>query len=98
MIPPLALLILMDVALLLLGAVLVATTGARPWPLLVLGGSLVLAGLSLTLAWASGGSRFVSLGGLARVPLYILWKLPMYFGFARGGAPKDWVRTGRDER
>jgi hypothetical protein len=25
----------------------------------------------------------------------LLWKLPMYVGLARKGAPKDWLRTGR---
>jgi hypothetical protein len=46
-------------------------------------------------AWLCEGRRFVSLGVLARIPLYVLWKLPMYLGFARRGAPDEWLRTGR---
>jgi hypothetical protein len=29
------------------------------------------------------------------MPFYMLWKIPMYFTFARHGAPKEWERTGR---
>jgi cellulose synthase/poly-beta-1,6-N-acetylglucosamine synthase-like glycosyltransferase len=97
MIPPFALLIQLDLALLFLAGVLAAATSARAWPMLLLGGSLILAGIAVALAWATGGSRFVSMGGLARVPLYLLWKAPMYLGFVRRGAPKEWTRTGRGE-
>jgi hypothetical protein len=41
------------------------------------------------------GRRFASAGTLLRLPFYMLWKLPMYVGLARKGAPKDWLRTGR---
>ena len=98
MIPPFALLILIDLALLGLGALGVGAMGADEWPLFALGGALVLAGAALALAWIAGGSRFVSLGGLVQVPLYLVWKLPMYLGFARRGAPKEWTRTGREVR
>jgi len=32
---------------------------------------------------------------LLRLPLYVLWKIPLYFGLARRGAPREWLRTGR---
>jgi len=35
------------------------------------------------------------LGVLVRIPLYVLWKVPLYLGLARRGAPTDWLRTGR---
>jgi cellulose synthase/poly-beta-1,6-N-acetylglucosamine synthase-like glycosyltransferase len=91
-IPPFALLLLLDVAVLALGAVAV-WFGAAIWPLIALAGSIALAGAGLIAAWLSGGSRFVSLRGLAQAPLYIVWKLPLYLGFARRGAPKEWLRT-----
>jgi len=97
MIPPFALLLLVDVAGLVVAATISWLTGAHVWPLLFLATTLFLAGVALALAWFAGGSRFVSLSGLAKVPLYLLWKLPMYVGFARGGAPKDWVRTSRGD-
>jgi cellulose synthase/poly-beta-1,6-N-acetylglucosamine synthase-like glycosyltransferase len=97
MIPPFALLIMLDLVAVLLGAAIVALTGADRSPVALLGASLVLAGFALTLGWSAGGSRFVSLGGLARAPLYLAWKLPLYLGFARRGAPKEWIRTERGE-
>ena len=27
--------------------------------------------------------------------LYVIWKLPMYVGLARREVPKEWLRTGR---
>jgi cellulose synthase/poly-beta-1,6-N-acetylglucosamine synthase-like glycosyltransferase len=93
LIPPFALLLLLDVAGLLLSLVVVTTAGASLAPMLALGGVLGLAVIGLAMAWASGGSRFVSLSGLGRAPFYVLWKLPMYLGLARSGAPKEWLRT-----
>lgn len=95
LIPPLALLFLLDLAALLLAAALTAAAHSSAWPLLVLLAALTLAMVGLGLAWRTGGSRFVSLSGLARIPFYVAWKIPMYLGFARRGAPKEWQRTGR---
>lgn len=93
LIPPLALLVLLDLGLLLLGGALIWLLGAKAWPVIALAICLLLAGLGLAGAWASGGRRFVTLVGLAQIPFYILWKLPMYLTFARRGAPKEWIRT-----
>jgi uncharacterized integral membrane protein len=97
LIPPFALLLMVDVFALAATAFVTWLTGAAAWPVLVLASSVALAGGGLVLAWLSGGSRFVSLGGLARAPLYLVWKLPLYLGLARRGAPKEWVRTGRGD-
>jgi hypothetical protein len=75
-VPPLALLMAVDLAALLLVGTLTWRFGSS--------------------AWASGGSRFVSLGGLIRAPFYIVWKLPLYASVARRGAPKVWTRTERN--
>ena len=95
MIPPFALLILLDVIALLVVAVFGWLGSAHLWPLFTLTGALALALFALGLAWANGGSKFVSLKSLGRAPLYVVWKLPMYIGLARRGAPKEWLRTGR---
>jgi len=95
LIPPLALLVTLDVAALLAAALLHAFLGGALWPLLALAAALAFAGIALTIAWAAGGSRYVTLGGLARIPVYLLWKLPLYAGLARKGSPKEWVRTRR---
>jgi len=93
MVPPLALLIMLDVAAMVLGAGLIWLAQANAWPLIVLAGALLVAGAALAGAWLGGGSRFVSLWGLACIPFYLVWKLPIYLGFARRGAPREWLRT-----
>jgi len=95
MIPPFALLLLMDGLALVVAAVLSWLIGAGAWPAILLAAAVLVALAALGLAWATGGSRFVTAGSLARAPLYILWKLPMYLSFARHGTPKDWNRTDR---
>jgi len=97
MIPPLALLITLDLPALALGSLAWLTGYADLWPVLVLGGVLGLAGISLLLAWRAGGSRFVTAASLVKFPLYLAWKLPMYFRFAAQGAPKEWIRTARKD-
>jgi glycosyltransferase involved in cell wall biosynthesis len=96
MIPPLALLILLDLVAVTIAGIVALLTHARAWPILCLAASLLLAGMALTLAWwRAGGSRYVSLRALYRAPLYIAWKLPMYLAFVRRGAPSEWRRTDR---
>ena len=95
LIPPFALLLLLDGIVLLLAAFVSTLAGASLWPALVLTFSLAAAGISLLAVWVAGGSRFIRLSGLAKLPLYLVWKLPLYLGLARRGAPKEWVRTGR---
>jgi glycosyltransferase involved in cell wall biosynthesis len=97
LIPPLALLVLLDIAGLVLAIAAHRITGAAIWPQEMLGAALAFAGFALAIAWATGGSRHVSLAGLAQIPLYVLWKLPLYLGLARHGAPKQWLRTNRDQ-
>lgn len=95
MVPPLALFALLNVAAFLAASALVLASGAASWPVV---GQFVLLAFALTavlIAWAREGRDFISLGVLARLPLYILWKVPMYLGLARRGIPKEWLRTGR---
>lgn len=96
MIPPFALLILLDLVATIIAGGLTWLASADYWPPLVFVGSQLASLAALGLAWLAGGFRFVSLDTLWRAPLYVLWKLPMYVGFARGGAPKEWLRTRRD--
>jgi hypothetical protein len=93
-IPPLALLAMLN-AVGFVVALLLVFVGAATWPIFVqVGIGLVGAG-ALVVVWAREGRRFASGATLLRLPLYVLWKLPMYVGLARSGAPKDWLRTGR---
>jgi cellulose synthase/poly-beta-1,6-N-acetylglucosamine synthase-like glycosyltransferase len=92
-IPPIALLVLLDLVALVLAGFLLWLTGADEWPLGLLAAPMFLALVALTLAWWTGGRRFVTLRAVAQIPLYLMWKLPLYLGLARRGAPKEWLRT-----
>lgn len=95
-IPPMALLIGLDVLLLLLVSGAVWTFGASIWPAIILGCSLSAATLAAAIAWLVGGRRFLGVGALIQAPLYVAWKLPLYLKLASGGAPKLWQRTNRE--
>jgi hypothetical protein len=95
MIPPFALLLLIDVFAVFAAAGLSLLLGAHLWPICLLAAAIIGAGVALGLAWANGGSRFIGLGSLLRAPLYVAWKLPMYVGLAKRGAPREWQRTAR---
>lgn len=94
--PPFALLLLLDFTLLVFATATTWLTDAQLWPVLLLGGSVLLAGVGLGAAWARGGARFVNLAALACAPFYVVWKIPIYLRFAREGAPKEWTRTARE--
>jgi glycosyltransferase involved in cell wall biosynthesis len=96
LVPPFALLLLMDVLGLTFGTLAWASGLVQVWPAVFLLLALCSAGAGLLGAWASGGSRFVRLSSLLKLPLYLLWKIPLYIWLARHGAPKEWVRTRRD--
>jgi hypothetical protein len=96
LIPPIALLVLLDLGALIAAVLGLCLSGASAWPLLLLAGALLFATIALATAWASGGSRFVPLSSIARIPGYLIWKLPLYLGFARHGVPKEWLRTPRE--
>lgn len=94
-VPPLTLLFVLN-ALAFALALVAAAVGAPAWPLVtqVVVGAIAAAALAIT--WAREGRRFVSGATLLRLPIYVLWKLPMYLGLARRGAPDEWLRTGRN--
>jgi hypothetical protein len=94
-VPPFALLILIDASAIALAGALNLWLGSSPWPAAMLLSAVFFAGLALFLGWRAGGSDFVSLRALARAPLYVIWKLPIYFRVVYQGAPKEWERTDR---
>ena len=93
-IPPLALLLVLNAIAFVL-ALAATLAGAAAWPLVVQVAVGIIAAIALWLAWAREGRTFASGATLLRMPLYVVWKLPMYLGLARSGAPKEWLRTGR---
>ena len=95
MIPPLALFAIVNLAALVISAAFTFVLGLEWWPVLSLLCVLAIAFLAILLAWFREGREFISLGVLVRLPLYVIWKIPMYLGLARRGAPSEWLRTGR---
>ena len=51
--------------------------------------------MSILLAWAKFGRKIIPLKSLVSIPLYVLWKVPIYFQFLVKPEQR-WVRTERD--
>ena len=93
-IPPLTLLALIDVAAIAVGAAVTALLHLAWWPVALLIMATAAALLLVSLAWLREGRAFITFATLLRVPLYMLWKIPLYLGLARG-SPREWLRPGR---
>jgi cellulose synthase/poly-beta-1,6-N-acetylglucosamine synthase-like glycosyltransferase len=92
-IPPLSLLVMIGLTLSVLMTLAAALSGA--WlPAFICygaGGALMMA---IILAWTKFAQNDLSLQTLLQVPVYILWKIPLYLKFVR--EPQvEWVRTSR---
>lgn len=92
-IPPLTLLVLANIAA---GAAALALVllGASPLPLIAQAVVGAVAAASIVAAWRKVGRPYLSSSAAARLPLYLLWKLPLYLGLLKG-SPKTWLRAGR---
>lgn len=94
LVPPLALLMFLS----LLALAIVAAAGAAAGnfvPLLVGLTAFGFSGAMLLIAWWLHGRSVLSFAALLRVPLYIVWKIPIYVGFFTRNQ-KDWNRTTRE--
>ena len=94
-VPPLSLLVLLwTVAM--VGALSIGGLNGS-WTLTII---LIIEALLVTLstisAWAKFGRADISLQTLLTVPLYIFWKIPLYFAFLVQPQTK-WIRTERDK-
>jgi hypothetical protein len=75
-------------------SIIAAARGASWIPAeLLLAGTLMTAGTLLG-AWAKFGRHWLPLTSLLAAPLYMVWKIPMYFAFVLRPQAK-WVRTSR---
>jgi cellulose synthase/poly-beta-1,6-N-acetylglucosamine synthase-like glycosyltransferase len=97
MVPPLALMAMINLAALAI-AISCGWVGITSWaPALALLVAGSIAAVFLLLAWWREGRSVLSVGALLRIPLYAAWKLPMYAGLVRKGAPAEWNRTARSQ-
>jgi cellulose synthase/poly-beta-1,6-N-acetylglucosamine synthase-like glycosyltransferase len=95
MVPPLALLVQLQLGLALLGA-LAWWLGASVVPLFVSTAALVLLALSIIAAWRLAGRDIIALSELLlTAPAYALRKLPMYVAFL-WKRQSTWVRAKRE--
>ncbi|GAA3981841.1 glycosyltransferase family 2 protein [Comamonas faecalis] len=92
-VPPLALLALLQCAVLALCA-LAALLGLGWGPLWAALACLGLFTMAVSMAWWGWGRAVVSARDLLFVPLYVLGKLPLYVGYLFK-RQKEWVRTDR---
>lgn len=92
--PPLALLMALNLAVAALLGLLVLA-GMPPVAFYVAAGLFALNALLVLLAWALHGRAHMNLGTIVRLPLYLLWKIPIYLRLVRGGE-KRWIRTERE--
>ncbi len=93
MVPPLAL--GFGMALIALVMTIALGTVSTFVPALLLAAIIGVAGLAVLGGWHVVGRSILPFAVLLRVPLYILWKVPIYLRLARG-ADRRWTRTGRD--
>lgn len=93
MVPPLALLMIANAGLLIL-LTLLALAGAGSMALITQAVLMLLVGLTVLLAWVGYGRSQMPFGTILRIPLYIVWKLPVYRKLASGGE-RRWIRTER---
>ena len=92
-VPPLALLVIVT-SLSWTLAGLLALAGGGTWPVTILSVSLTAMALAVLLGWAAEGRKLLPLTTLLKVPLYVVWKLPIYARLLTA-RQNSWVRTAR---
>lgn len=95
LVPPLTLLAMVNVAALVLAGSL-AAIGVTPWaPVALLSGIDLTMAAALLASWWFEGRTSLSAGKFLSLPLYAVWKVPLYLAIATKGAPSEWRRTRR---
>jgi hypothetical protein len=97
LVPPLSLLVIMLLAG-TLACGLAFALGASWLPLAITGLSLSAIGIGVLAGWFAHGRDLVRARDLLAIPLYILWKLPLYFSFFARRKQRAWERTERTEQ
>lgn len=93
LVPPLALLFLLATVA-FIPAVILAILFGNIGPAVLLGAAIGGALTVTAVAWYREGRATLSLSALARAPLYVLWKVPLYLGFF-SSRQTEWNRTRR---
>jgi cellulose synthase/poly-beta-1,6-N-acetylglucosamine synthase-like glycosyltransferase len=97
LVPPLALLVMLNGATFTLALAFAALTG-RTAPLLVSASSLTGISFGVLLAWFVYGRERIPFTSLLYVPAYVFWKIPLYLSYAIRGRHGSWERTERTKK
>ncbi|PAX60284.1 glycosyltransferase family 2 protein [Brunnivagina elsteri] len=93
-IPPLSLLVVMWVSMMFISLLFCLVTSLWiPVVITTIAGLFIMT--AILLSWAKFASSDLPLQELLAVPIYILWKIPLYFKFLIK-PQKAWIRTERD--
>lgn len=93
LVPPLALLLMLALAACIVVGLGAWVTG-RSEAFVVLAIALAVASMSVLINWIVAGHRWLDLQALLRLPLYLLWKIPIYLRIVKGDEIV-WTRTER---
>lgn len=93
LVPPLALLLMLSLMVSMVAGLGAWISGG--WePFIVVALALALAAISVLINWIIEGHRWLSFRTLLRLPLYLLWKIPVYLRIVKG-EKIVWNRTER---
>ncbi|QLE58467.1 glycosyltransferase family 2 protein [Nostoc sp. TCL26-01] len=93
-VPPLSLLIMIWSLLMVITLLFAASAGIWLSAIVMATAGLLLLS-AILLAWLKFGRADLSLGQLLAIPIYILWKIPLYLQFLLR-PQSSWIRTERD--
>jgi cellulose synthase/poly-beta-1,6-N-acetylglucosamine synthase-like glycosyltransferase len=94
-VPPLALLVMLQMAVLGAAGVAAALRIVPLAPVGLAAAALAAVAAAVGIAWIVFGRRTLPLRYALYVPFYLLWKIPLYLGLALRGKQKRWERTAR---
>ena len=95
-VPPLALLVAAQTGWLAVCGLAAALGLAGRAPVGVAAAGLGAVGCAVALAWVRFGRATIPLRYLLFIPLYVLWKIPLYVSLVFRGKQATWDRTARD--
>jgi cellulose synthase/poly-beta-1,6-N-acetylglucosamine synthase-like glycosyltransferase len=95
LVPPLALLVMMQLAVLAAAGVMTLLGVTSALPVMLAGAGFVALTIAISTAWLVFGRQVAPLRYALFIPIYVLWKIPLYLSFALRGRQKTWERTAR---
>jgi cellulose synthase/poly-beta-1,6-N-acetylglucosamine synthase-like glycosyltransferase len=95
LVPPLALLVILQGAMLALALAAASVSGISIVPATLAAASLFVVGSAVIISWMAFGRQTLAFRHLVLVPLYLLWKVPLYVTLLLKGKQKSWERTDR---